>query len=56
MGTLSDFIRLVEDCRPLLAEEDGLDRLVQEVRRRTGGVGFLDDYALVHAEFAAGEG
>jgi sigma-B regulation protein RsbU (phosphoserine phosphatase) len=56
MGTLSDFIRLVEDCRPLLREQDGLDRLVQEVRRRTGGVGFLDDYALVHAEFAAGEG
>jgi sigma-B regulation protein RsbU (phosphoserine phosphatase) len=56
MGTLSDFIRVVEDCRPQLAEPDGLDRLVQEVRRRAGGVGFLDDYALVHAEFAAGEG
>ncbi len=56
MGTLSDFIRVVEDCRLQLAEPDGLDRLVQEVRRRTGGVGFHDDYALVHAEFTAGGG
>jgi sigma-B regulation protein RsbU (phosphoserine phosphatase) len=53
MGSLQEFIGLVEDCRPLLEEKGGLQRLVVEARRRAGGEGFSDDYALVQAVFPA---
>ncbi|MCU0529675.1 MAG: PP2C family protein-serine/threonine phosphatase [Cyanobium sp. Prado107] len=55
MWTLPGFISLVEQCRPLLQEQNGLDRLVQQVCQCTGGEGFLDDYALVQADFPAGQ-
>jgi sigma-B regulation protein RsbU (phosphoserine phosphatase) len=55
MGTLADFIRLVEDSRPLLGSPGGLERLVGEVRQRAAAELFPDDYALVHITFGERE-
>jgi sigma-B regulation protein RsbU (phosphoserine phosphatase) len=54
MWSLPEFIGLVEDSRPLLDGQAGLERLVEEVRWRSGGEAFPDDYAIVHATFPAG--
>ncbi|MCP9834549.1 MULTISPECIES: PP2C family protein-serine/threonine phosphatase [unclassified Cyanobium] len=49
MGTLPDFMELVEQCRGLLADDDGLDRLLSQIHDFTDNAPFTDDYSVIRA-------
>ncbi|MCP9786655.1 PP2C family protein-serine/threonine phosphatase [Cyanobium sp. N5-Cardenillas] len=49
MGTLPEFMQLVEQCRGLLADDDGLDRLLSQIHDATDNVPFTDDYSVIRA-------
>ncbi len=49
MGTLPEFMDLVEQCRGLLADDDGLDRLLSQIHDATDNVPFTDDYSVIRA-------
>lgn len=49
MGTLPDFMELVEQCRGLLADHDGLDRLLSQIHDVTDNAPFTDDYSVIRA-------
>ncbi len=55
MWSLPEFVSLIEDSRTRLEGPEGLELLVEEVARRSGGDGFPDDYAVVQATFPARE-
>ncbi len=49
MGTLPEFMELVEHCRGLLADDDGLDRLLSQIHDVTDNAPFTDDYSVIRA-------
>jgi sigma-B regulation protein RsbU (phosphoserine phosphatase) len=49
MGTLPEFMELVEQCRGLLADDDGLDRLLSQIHDVTDNAPFTDDYSVIRA-------
>lgn len=49
MGTLPDFMQLVEQCHDLLADDDGLDRLLSQILNVTENAPFTDDYSVIRA-------
>jgi hypothetical protein len=49
MGTLPDFMQLVEQCLGLLADDDGLDRLLSQIRHVSENAPFTDDYSVIRA-------
>ncbi len=51
MGSLPEFVDLVEDCRDLLRSEDGLDRLQARIQTISGDAPFTDDYSVIRAIF-----
>lgn len=51
MGSLPEFVDLVEDCRDLLRSEDGLDRLQARIQTINGDAPFTDDYSVIRAIF-----
>ncbi len=46
-----EFLDLAEKCRFKLQEKDGLDSLVAEIQKRSGGTAFSDDYSVIRALF-----
>lgn len=51
MGSLPEFVDLVEDCRDLLRGEDGLDRLQARIQTINGNASFTDDYSVFRVIF-----
>lgn len=51
MGSLPEFVDLVEDCRDLLRDEDGLDCLLTRIQTINGDARFTDDYSVIRAIF-----
>lgn len=49
MGTLPDFMQLVEQCQDVLADDDGLDRLLSQILHVSDNAPFTDDYSLIRA-------
>ncbi len=49
MGSLSEFMDLVEHCRGLLADDNGLDRLLSQIHDFTANAPFTDDYSVIRA-------
>jgi sigma-B regulation protein RsbU (phosphoserine phosphatase) len=49
MGALPEFMELVEQCRALLADDDGLDRLLSQIHDVTDHAPFTDDYSVIRA-------
>ncbi|MCT0207943.1 PP2C family protein-serine/threonine phosphatase [Synechococcus sp. CS-1332] len=49
MGTLAEFMELVEQCRGLLADDNGLDRLLSQIHDVTDNAPFTDDYSVIRA-------
>ncbi|MEA5416117.1 PP2C family protein-serine/threonine phosphatase [Synechococcus sp. BA-132 BA5] len=49
MGTLPEFMQLVEQDQGLLADGDGLDRLLSRIHEVTDNAPFTDDYSLIRA-------
>lgn len=46
MGSLPEFMDLIEENRSLLHSEDGLDGLFEIIAASTGGSPFIDDYSV----------
>lgn len=51
MGSLPEFVDLVEGCRDLLRGEDGLDRLQARIQTINGDASFTDDYSVFRIIF-----
>lgn len=51
MGSLPEFVDLVEGCRDLLRGEDGLDRLQARIQTINGDASFTDDYSVFRVIF-----
>ncbi len=51
MGSLPEFVDLVEGCRDLLRSEDGLDRLQARIQTINGDASFTDDYSVFRVIF-----
>lgn len=49
MGSLPEFMRLVEENRALLLSDSGLDVLLNRIAPTTGGALFIDDYSIIKA-------
>ncbi len=49
MGTLPEFMQLAEQCRGLLSDDDGLDRLLSQIHDITANAPFTDDYSVIRA-------
>ncbi len=49
MGTLPEFMQLAEQCRGLLSDDDGLERLLSQIHDITANAPFTDDYSAIRA-------
>ena len=49
MGSLPEFMELVEQCRGLLADDHGLDLLLSQIQDVTENAPFTDDYSVIRA-------
>jgi len=49
MGSLPEFMRLVEENRALLLSDSGLDVLLNRIAPTTGDALFIDDYSVIKA-------